>query len=158
VWGLAIMFAIYTIGPISGAHLNPAITVGLATWGLFPWRNVPAYLAAQFSGAFVAAAVLFTLYHPLLAEREAGRKVIRGEPGSEITAMCYGEYYPNPGPMAGGKEPYSEKDHAQHNLRMSHWGAFLAEALGTAILALVVSAVTNAANPLGPKNLAPAFI
>ena len=57
VWGLAIMLAIYTVGPISGAHINPAITVGLATSGLFPWRHVPAYVGAQLLGAFVAAAV-----------------------------------------------------------------------------------------------------
>jgi glycerol uptake facilitator protein len=158
VWGLAIMLAIYTIGPISGAHINPAITVGLAAWGLFPWRNVAAYVSAQLVGAFTAAAVLFALYHPLIKERETDKGVKRGEPGSVITAMCYGEYFPNPGAMAVGDTQYSDTKHAIHNLRMSHLAAFLAEVLGTAILALVVCAVTNEANPLGPKNLAPAFI
>src|SRR5207249_9084900 len=111
-----------------------------------------------FAGAFTAAAVLFALYQPLLLEKETAKGVERGEPGSEITAMCYGEYFPNPGPMAGGDTPYSAERHAAHNQRVSHLAAFLAELLGTAILALVVSAVTSAGNPLGPGNLAPAFI
>jgi glycerol uptake facilitator protein len=158
VWGIAIMLASYTIGPISGAHINPAITMGLAAWGLFPWRRVGVYVPAQLSGAFIAAAVLFALYHPLLREKEQVKKVVRGEPGSEITAMCYGEYFPNPGPLASGDAPYSAEKHAQLNQRVSHGAAFLAELIGTAILALVVAAVTSVQNPLGPKNLAPVFI
>jgi glycerol uptake facilitator protein len=125
---------------------------------LFPWRNVAAYVSAQLAGAFGAAAVLFALYQPLMAERERIKGVERGQPGSEITATCYGEYFPNPGPMAGGDTQYSSERHAIHNLRVSHLAAFLAEVLGTAILALVVCAVTSEANPLGPKNLAAVFI
>jgi glycerol uptake facilitator protein len=166
-WGLAIMLATYTIGPISGAHINPAITVGLAAWGEFPWRKVPAYVAAQLVGAFAAAAVLFGLWSPMLAAKEASTKVevsgasqtvVRGQPGSEVTAMCYGEYFPNPGPLFDGAAPFSLPRQAEFNRRVPHLAAFLAEVLGTAILALVVCAVTNASLPLGPKNLAPAFI
>ncbi len=167
VWGLAIMLAIYTIGPISGAHINPAITVGLAAWGLFPWRTVPAYVAAQLVGAFAAAAVLFGLWNPMLRDKEASKEVqsdsgnetvVRGQPGSEITAMCYGEYFPNPGPLFDEAAPYSPERHAEFNKRVPHLTAFLAEVLGTAILALVVCAVSNVSTPLGPKNLAPVFI
>jgi glycerol uptake facilitator protein len=158
VWGIAIMLAIYTVGPISGSHINPAITIGLAVWGLFPWRNVATYVSAQLVGAFAAAAVLFVLFQPWLREKEERKVVRRGEPGSEITAMCYGEYFPNPGPMAGGDTPYDAAQHARLKERISQGTACLAELLGTAILALVVAAVTNPANPLGPRNLAPAFI
>src|SRR5579884_1797785 len=55
VWGVAIMVAIYIVGGISGAHINPAVSVALALWGRFPWRLVPAYVVSQTAGAFVAA-------------------------------------------------------------------------------------------------------
>src|SRR5215217_9145339 len=58
VWGIGITTAIYLTGSLSGAHLNPAVTIGLATWNAFPWRNVPRYVAAQFAGAIFASAVL----------------------------------------------------------------------------------------------------
>ncbi len=51
-WGMAVTMAIYAVGRISGAHLNPAVTVGLASIGSFPWADVPGYLAAQMVGAF----------------------------------------------------------------------------------------------------------
>src|SRR5436853_4048999 len=56
VWGVAIMVAIYVVGNISGAHINPAITIALALWKRFPWREVPLYLAGQVIGAMLAAA------------------------------------------------------------------------------------------------------
>src|SRR5438046_88617 len=95
VWAVAIMLAIYVVGGISGAHINPAITIALAAWGRFRRDRVLPYILSQLGGAIVAAAVLYILYGPLLAEKERERSVIRGEPGSEITAMCYGEYFPN---------------------------------------------------------------
>src|SRR5437763_14719484 len=56
VWAVAIMVAIYVVGGISGAHINPAISVALAAWGRFRWADVAPYVVAQFAGAFVAAA------------------------------------------------------------------------------------------------------
>lgn len=158
VWGASIMLAIYAIGAVSGAHINPAITVGLATWGLFPWSRVAPYIVAQLVGAFLAAAVLFGLFHGFLAEKEAAKGVKRGEPGSVVTAMCYGEYFPNPGPMAGGTATYDEAEHQRFNGRLSEPAACLAEILGTAILAMMVVALTEERNPLGPQWLAPVFI
>ena len=98
VWGVGIMVAIYLFGGISGAHINPAITLALATFGGFPRRFVVPYIVNQLIGAFLAAATLHALYKPQLAAFEAGgvRAVTRGEPGSEVSAMCYGEYFPNP--------------------------------------------------------------
>jgi glycerol uptake facilitator protein len=157
-WGVSIMLAIYSVGPISGGHINPAITVGLAVWGLFPARRVAPYILAQLSGAFVAACVLFVLFQSFLDRKEQQKQVARGRPGSEITAMCYGEYFPNPGPLGGGSDPYNAGDHDRHNALVSEWGACMAEFLGTAILALSVLAVTEGRNPAGPGNLAPVFI
>ena len=61
-WALAVAMAVYTVGRISGAHINPAITLGLAMVGKFPWRTVPVYLAAQFLGAFLGAAIVWLAY------------------------------------------------------------------------------------------------
>src|SRR5437764_5362358 len=52
-WGFAVAIAVYSVGSISGAHLNPAVTIGLATIGTFPWTKVPGYLIAQIVGAFL---------------------------------------------------------------------------------------------------------
>src|SRR5581483_2996158 len=57
-FGLVIMVMIYAVGHVSGAHLNPAVTVGFAVARHFPWRRVPLYWAAQAGGALAAAAVL----------------------------------------------------------------------------------------------------
>lgn len=61
-WGLAVAVGVYAVGRISGAHLNPAITLGLAIIGKFPWSSVPSYLAAQFLGAFLGAVVVWLAY------------------------------------------------------------------------------------------------
>jgi glycerol uptake facilitator protein len=63
-WGLAVTFGIYVAGTISGAHLNPAVTLALAATKRFPWSKVVHYVVAQFAGAFVAALLLFINYHP----------------------------------------------------------------------------------------------
>ncbi|MQA00461.1 MAG: MIP family channel protein [Dehalococcoidia bacterium] len=61
-FGLAVMAAIYAIGHISGAHINPAITVAFAAAGNFPWRHVPAYVFAQLTGAAAASATHLLLF------------------------------------------------------------------------------------------------
>ncbi|MHB8170222.1 MAG: MIP/aquaporin family protein [Thermincolia bacterium] len=63
-WGLAVAVAVYAVGRISGAHLNPAVTLGLASIGEFPWANVPAYIVAQMLGAFLGAVLVWLHYLP----------------------------------------------------------------------------------------------
>lgn len=152
VWGVAIMLAIYAIGSISGAHINPAMTIASLVWRGFPASRVLPYISAQVAGAFVAAASLFILFEPHIAAKEEAKGVIRGQAGSEITAMCYGEYFPSPGSLAGGDEPYSAEDHTALRSRMSSGRAFLAELLGTLILGFVVFAVTDERNAGRPTN------
>jgi glycerol uptake facilitator protein len=159
VWGVAIMLAIYTVGAVSGAHINPAITMAFAVWGRFSWRSVVPYIVSQFAGAFLAAATLFLLFNPYLKAREQEKHVIRGSPGSEITAMCYGEYFPSPGPLSNAEGPYSIDAHQRLNSLVYEPTAFVAEFLGTLVLALVVFAVTDDRNPGAPPiGLAPVFI
>ncbi len=159
VWGVAIMLAIYTVDAISGAHINPAMTIAFAVWGRHPWSKVLAYIVAQLCGAILAAAVLFTLFSGFIAAKEREKGVVRGEPGSVITAICYGEYYPNLGGLAAGPEPYSAEAHASLRAKFSHSSACLAEFLGTAILSCVVFALIESRNRARPQaNLAPVFI
>ena len=61
-WGLAVAMAVYAVGRISGAHLNPAITLSLALTGKFPWSEVPVYLVAQMLGAFLGALLVWLTY------------------------------------------------------------------------------------------------
>ncbi len=63
-WGVAVAMAVYAVGRISGAHLNPAVTIGLATIGSFPWADVPGFIAAQMVGAFFGAVLVWLVYLP----------------------------------------------------------------------------------------------
>ena len=70
-WGMAVTVAVYLVGPISGAHLNPAVTIGLAAIGRFPWADVPAYVAAQIIGGFLGATIVWLAYLPHWAATES---------------------------------------------------------------------------------------
>lgn len=70
-WGMAITIAIYLAAPISGAHLNPAVTIGFASMGKFPWRNVLPYSLAQTAGGFIGAALTYLIYWPAFKTFEA---------------------------------------------------------------------------------------
>ena len=61
-WGLAVMFAVYLVNAHSGAHINPAVTVGLAAIGRFEWGSVPGYMIAQMGGAIVGATLVWLTY------------------------------------------------------------------------------------------------
>ncbi len=63
-WAMAVAMAVYVVGKISGAHINPAVTLGLAAVGKFGWNQVPTYLAAQFLGGFLGAILVWLVYFP----------------------------------------------------------------------------------------------
>src|SRR3954467_15794281 len=63
-WGVAVAMAVYAVGRISGAHLNPAVTIALAAIGSFAWADVPGYIAAQFLGGFLGAILVWLMYLP----------------------------------------------------------------------------------------------
>ena len=149
VWGLGIATAIYLTASLSGAHLNPAVTISFAVWGSFPGKRVPGYIFAQLAGAFVAAALLYVIFGGAIAEFENKTNLVRGEQGSEASAMIFGEYYPNPAgkPLLGTNPD-----------RMAEWRAFTAEVVGTALLVLVIFCTTDARNPSRPQILTAATI
>lgn len=61
-WAMAVFVAVWCVGPISGAHLNPAVTVGLGLAGKFAWNLAPGYIAAQMIGAFLGSVLVFLFY------------------------------------------------------------------------------------------------
>jgi glycerol uptake facilitator-like aquaporin len=148
VWGVGVALAIYASAAISGAHLNPAIT--LAMWAMrgFERRKVPVYVAAQLLGSVLAAAALLLIYHGPLAHYEAAAGIVRGASGSELSAMVFGEYFPHPG--------------LRHALGWAPDlvgipGAMLGEFVGTALLAALIFALTDPRNAAAPgPALAPA--
>lgn len=159
VWGIAIMLAIFAVDSISGAHINPAMTTAFAVWGRLSWRLVLPYVFAQTVGAFTGAAILFYLFSGFITAKEIEKQVQRGEPGSVVTAMCYGEYFPNPGGLAAGDSPYDLAQHEHLRMKFSHQQAWLAEFLGTAVLSIVIFSLTDTRNNSRPQsNLAPVFI
>lgn len=143
VWGIAVTLAIYVTGAVSGAHLNPAITLAFATLRKFPKKKVPFYVFAQTFGAFLAGAILYSMFHPMIAQFESANGLIRGMPGSELSAMAYGEYFPNPAiAKAQGWQPQI----------VSIYLAILTECLGTALLAFMVFSLTDHENDKLPHG------
>jgi glycerol uptake facilitator protein len=87
-WGLAVMLGIYVSGTISGAHINPAVTLALALTKRFSWSKVGYYIVAQFAGAFTGAALLFAVYYA---------KWIQFDPGLDHTTGCFSTFPAVPG-------------------------------------------------------------
>lgn len=128
-WGLGVTLGVYVAGRISGAHLNPAVTLALAVFKGFSWRKVMPYALAQTAGAFVAALIIRWNYSEVLS---------RFDPG--LTSKSQGVFSTLPG--AG----------------VSEWGALRDQIIGTAILLFLVLAVTDARNSLPAGNLAPLIV
>jgi len=149
IWGLGIATAIYLTAALSGAHLNPAVTISLAAWGDFPGWLVPGYIATQIAGAIAASALIFVIFGGAIHEFEGKAGIVRGQPGSEASAMVFGEYFPNP-----SGRPLSQANPA----RMSQARAFIAEVAGTALLLLVIFCATDVRNTDRPQILTAATI
>src|SRR5689334_5030320 len=131
-WGLGVVLGVYVAGRISGAHLNPAVTVALAVFKGFAWRKVLPYSIAQFLGAFVAALIVRWNYTEVLHKTDPG-----------LTVKTQGVFSTLPG---NGTLPVSE------------WGAFRDQIIGTAILLFVILALTDMANSPPAANLGPVVV
>lgn len=81
-WGLAVAIGAYTVGQFSGAHLNPALTLGLAVIGEFPWKEVPLYILAQLIGGFLGACIVYLHYLPHWRETQ--------DPAVKLGIFCTG--------------------------------------------------------------------
>jgi glycerol uptake facilitator protein len=127
-WGLAVTMGIYVAGKISGAHLNPAVTLTLAIFRGFPWRKVLPYSIAQTAGAFAAAALVYQNYLP------AFRQV---DPQLERTAGVFTTFPAFPTILQAG---------------------FLDQVIGTGLLLLLIFAITDEFNSPPGANLGPLMI
>jgi glycerol uptake facilitator protein len=81
-WGLGVAVAVYAVNSISGAHLNPAVSVGLAAIGKFAWSDVPLYVAAQMIGAILGAVIVWLAYLPHWS--------ITQDMGAKLAVFCTG--------------------------------------------------------------------
>src|SRR5258708_4511865 len=81
-WGLAVTMGCYVAAGVTGAHLNPAVTLALAVRRDFPWSKVLPYSMAQLAGAFVASAVVFVTYHEALTAFDGGLRQVLGARGT----------------------------------------------------------------------------
>ena len=141
VWAIGVSLAIYCTASLSGAHLNPAITTVAVVYERFPVSRALVYVAAQLCGAIVASLLLYSMFSEAILEFERRHGLLRGGPGSELSGMVFGEYFPNPAMFGTAEDAWRI---------VGLPGAFLAELVGTALLALLVSAVTHARNRARP--------
>ena len=137
IWGIGVSMAIYLTAGVSGAHLNPAVSIALAVFADFDKRKLPFYIIAQVFGAFCAAALVYTLYSALFFDYEHTHAMLRGSEASLDLASVFSTY-PHPSLTMGG--------------------AFLVEVVITAILMAVIMALTDDNNGLPRGAMAPQLI
>jgi MIP family channel proteins len=133
-WGLGVMVGVYAAAGVSGAHLNPAVSVALAVRRGFPWAKVPVFALAQTAGAFVASAVVFLTYREAFAAFDGGVRQVQGALG---TAGIFATY-PQP--------------------HLSIAGGLVDQIVGTALLMVGVLAITDQRNAAPPGWLAAPLI
>lgn len=134
-WGLAVTMGCYVSAGVTGAHLNPAVTLALAVHRRFPWNKVLPYSLAQTAGAFVAAAVVFATYHEALTAFDGGIRQVTGAAG---TAGIWATY---PQPFLSAFP-----------------GGFIDQVVGTALLVGVILGITDSRNSPAPAGLAPVIV
>ncbi len=134
-WAMAVTFGIYVAGGVSGAHLNPAVTLSFALRRGFAWSKVPGYIAAQLLGAFVGAALVYALFFEAIEAFERSSGIVRhGGASIGIFVTAPADYY------------------------TSYWGPFLTEAVATAFLVVFIFAVSDLMNTPPRANLGPLVI
>ena len=133
-WGIAVMMGCYVSAGITGAHLNPAVSVGLAVHRRFPWSKVLPYSLAQTAGAFVAAAVVYAAYSDALTAFDGGTRQVIGNIG---TGGIWATY----------PQPF-----------LSTLGGFNNEFVGTALRVGVILGITDSRNSPAPAGLAPVIV
>ena len=152
VWAFGVALAIYATANVSGAHLNPAISLAFAIFrrSEFSARMLTLYWTAQLLGAILAGISVLVIFAPFIERFESVNGIVRGEDGSQRSAMMFGEYFPNPDVYGTGE--------AAAGL-ISPAGAAFVEGFGTAILALVIFSLTDRRNAgLSTKNMTPLLI
>lgn len=149
VWALGVSLAIYSVASLSGAHINPAITVVAAVYDRFPLRRVVPYWVAQVAGAMAASLVLYLMFSEAIVEFERRHGLLRGGPASELSAMVFGEYFPNPAVFGTAEDAWRI---------VGLQSAFFAELVGTAMLAFLVAALTHQHNPSRPPSAGAALM
>jgi glycerol uptake facilitator len=142
-WGFAVMLGVFVAGTISGAHLNPAVTVGLAMRRVFPWNKVGWYILFQVLGAWFAALILFIEYNTGITSFETKNHVVRGSLASATSATQFFFTYPH---TTLGSEV------------VPLWNATFDEVLGTFLLVFLIFAITDARNSPPLSNIAPLII
>lgn len=143
-WGLAVMLGIYVAGAISGAHINPAVTLAFAVRGKLPWSKVVPYWVAQVLGAFVAALILYFVYQGALVHALGLEHLSIGQIAQPLTQNGAGGYgwvfYTFPKEFVGT------------------FGAFGDEFIGTALLVGLIFAIVDIRNQPIQANLNPLII
>ncbi|GAA1157980.1 MIP/aquaporin family protein [Streptomyces hebeiensis] len=136
-WGLAVVFGVYVAGGVTGGHINPAVTLAFAARRGFPWKKVVPYWAAQFLGAFIGAAVVFSAYSWAIDDfnNKAGVARDKSLATFSIFATFPAQYFGN-----------------------SWWGPLLDQIIGTAVLLVLVCALIDKRNTGPAANLAPYLI
>jgi glycerol uptake facilitator protein len=146
IWGLAVTLAIYATRHLSCAHLNPAVSVGMVLAGRMEPRLLPWYVASQLLGAVAAGTVVLLVLNGSIAAYEEANGIIRGTPNSVLSAMMFGEYFPNPAM-------------APEWLTVSIPVAALAEGIGTFLLVTMIFLLTEGCNVGRPgEGVSPLFI
>jgi glycerol uptake facilitator protein len=137
-WGFAVTMAVYVAGGVSGAHINPAVTLAFAARRGFPWRKVPSYIAAQVLGAFLGALLVYIVYKAAIDSYDTANHITRGDPDSVPTYSIFATFP------------------AKY---FSTWvGPFIDQIVGTAFLVCFVFAVVDEINQPVRANLAPLII
>lgn len=92
IWGAAVTMAIYITGAVSGTHINPAVTIGLAIFRGFSWKKVPSYIAVQVAGCFTGAFGVYALFKNGFLQFEAANNIVRGTAASTATSGIFTTY------------------------------------------------------------------